>query len=191
MAVLRLPPVTSGIPVNHLTEGRVLGAGALNTHFFDGKMGAMLKVIQPEIARAHNIPQKEKLQAFDKLLAVLRPHALMTPAALRCFDAVYRDTVSHPGQTHAANQNYDPVNKLHAEDLLYLLYEKVVEESSEEHAALLAVQLEEMATGLCPQGRTTRFLQVLLMLRDDLTPTSKPLGPAPEDESDEITILDV
>jgi len=191
VAVPRLPPVTSGIPVNHLTEGRVLGAGALNTHFFDGKMGAMLKVIQPEIARAHNIPQKEKLQAFDKLLAVLRPHALMTPAALRCFDAVYRDTVSHPGQTHAANQNYDPVNKLHAEDLLYLLYEKVVEESSEEHAALLAVQLEEMATGLCPQGRTTRFLQVLIMLRDDLTPTSKPLDPAPEDESDEITILDV
>lgn len=167
-------PVTSGIPVDYLAGEEVLGVGALNTHFFDGKMAETTSIIHHDVERARGIPQKDKLQAFDKLLAVLRMDPLWTPNAATCFSTVYQSTISYFGQTHGANQNYDPANRLHADDLLYLLYEKIVEEGSAEHASLLAVQLDEMATGLCAQGRTTRFLQVLIMLRDDLTPTSKP-----------------
>jgi hypothetical protein len=51
-----------------------------------------------------------------------------------------------------------------------LVYEKIIKEESldppeEEYFKMLVAQLDEMASGMCAQGRTTRLLQVLLMMK--------------------------
>lgn len=142
----------------------VLGAAALNTHFFDGKVAEMVCHIRSDIDKVRTLPSTSKTDAFNILLTKMRVdmHIPLTQNALRCFNAI----ASMVG-------NYDSPNNLYADDLLYLLYEKIVIDNSHEHASLLASQLDEMISGLCPQGRTTRLLQVLIMLKDDLTPTSK------------------
>lgn len=149
-------------------KSQVLGVAALNTHFFDGKIGDSISHIRTEIDRVREIPVSSKITAFGVLLEKIHTmrNIKLTPGALRCFNAIASDF----------NGNYDPANYLHADDLLYLLYEKIVCEDSYEHASLLAEQLDEMVSGMCPQGRTTRLLQILIMLKDDLTPTSKPRG---------------
>jgi len=48
-------------------------------------------------------------------------------------------------------------------------------EEEPEYMRLMLEQLDEMMTGSCSIGRTTRLFQALVMLRDDLTPTSKPV----------------
>ena len=158
------PPVTRSVARR---RDQILGAAALNTHFFDGKMGEIIDFIRPEIERAHSTPREEKLLSFEELFVKLQLNPLFNMNALRCFGLIRS---SFEGDNRA---NYDSANRLYADDLLYLLYEKVIGENSEEHEVLLCVQLDEMASGTCPQGRTTRLLQVLVMLRDDLTPTSK------------------
>ncbi len=136
-------------------------------------MGEIIQYIQPEIDRAHAVIKEKKLSAFKDLYTAIKSHTLTTPNTLGCFKAIEQSTERFCGKTHSVNQNYDTANLIHADDLLYLLYEKIVIEESVEHSSLLAIQLDEMISGLCPQGRTTRLLQVLVMLQDDLTPTSR------------------
>lgn len=138
----------------------ILGPESLNTHFFDGKMSAVISSIQPEIDRVQSLSQTEKSKGFAELEAKLRASSDIGsyPNALRCFSAIASDFAS------GRRGNYDSANKLNAEDLLYLLYEKIVLEKNEEYENLTLVQLDEMISGLSPQGRTTRLLQVLVML---------------------------
>ena len=88
-----------------------------------------------------------------------------------CLKAIM-DSHEANGRNPGGNPNFDPANNLFACDLLYLLCEKILYDGCEEHIKLLLTQLDEMATGLCPQGRTTRLFQILIMLKKDLTPTS-------------------
>lgn len=159
------PPRLSSADVSQVPDVPVLGAKATDTHFFDGKMSDIIHHIRCEINRVRNIPNPVRIDAFNALLTKMRglQDIPLTPGAVHCFCAI-----------SSMNGNYDPVNNLDAGDLLYLLYEKIVLENSHEHASLLAAQLDDMTSGLCPQGRTTRLLQILIMLKDDLTPSSKP-----------------
>ena len=154
-----------------MTENlQVLGIGALNTHFFDGKLVGMISFIQTDIERVHSISKVEKIRAFDVLQPLVENHENCTPNVTRCFQAIYSSCAQFSEGLN--NPNYDCANNLYADDLLYLIYEKASEENNSEYTDLLVANLEEMATGLCPQGRTTRLLQILIMLRTDLTPTS-------------------
>lgn len=56
--------------------------------------------------------------------------------------------------------NYDPINKLHALDLLYIVCE--ISLKNPEILELLEEQLNDMTTGFCPQGRTIRLYQIIL-----------------------------
>ena len=151
---------------------QVLGIEALNTHFFDGKLAGIISFIQADIERARGISKVEKIRAFHVLLPLIESHENCTPNVIRCFHAIYSSYAQNSGGLDQSNPNYDSVNCLYADDLLYLIYEKASEQNNSEYTNLLVANLEEMATGLCPQGRTIRLLQILIMLRNDLTPTS-------------------
>ena len=57
--------------------------------------------------------------------------------------------------------NDDPINKICVDELLLRLYDLKVICSDAFQDAVLETQLHEMTTGMCPQGRSIRLLQVL------------------------------
>lgn len=67
-----------------------------------------------------------------------------------------------------SQSNFDPTNRLNADDLLYLCYEKICIQSDLDFEDLLKIQLVEMNSGLCPQGRTTRLFQILIPYYDSI-----------------------
>ena len=73
----------------------------------------------------------------------------------------------HIAQT--ANKNYDDKNDLFADDVLYLLYERICggddKRKAEGYLDLLFMQLHDMSSGNCAQGRTIRLLQVYVMMK--------------------------
>jgi len=146
----------------------VLGPGAVNTHYFDGNIKYAIEILQPDIERIAKIRERRQgYQQIFKMVKVQRPY----PTVLSNLNQII-NAYQAAGRTEKS-PNYDPVNKLYACDLLYLVYEKIYYDENDEYMDLLICQLEEMSTGMCPQGRTTRLIQILVMLRDDLTPTSK------------------
>jgi len=163
----------------------VLGNHAVNTHFFDGKLpffisslidNKVAREIENDILRAALVSKQEKTQCFHRLEEKVREYSLSKKGNIPSHSLKYlREIVS----THdrfgrvTSHGNYDSANKLHACDLLYLLYEKIMVEEEPEYMRLMLEQLDEMSTGSCSQGRTTRLFQALVMLRTDLTPTSK------------------
>lgn len=57
--------------------------------------------------------------------------------------------------------NSDPVNRICVDELLLRLYNLKVEDPDSFEDTVLETQLHEMATGMCPAGRTIRLVQVL------------------------------
>lgn len=147
----------------------VLGPNSEDVHFFDGKMSEMIKIVEGDLERASNIPNNVKLEAFNELEEKLLTKKNYGSVERNCYDAIVNSFMGKD------SNNKDDKNCLEASSLLYLLYEEIVVKDSDDHLEILISQLKDMNTGLCPQGRTTRLLQILLMLRDDLTPTSKSL----------------
>jgi len=163
-------------------EERALGRSAINTHFFDGKLpaftstisdGSVARKIENDILRASLVSKEDKIQCFSQLEEKVKNYALakgsIPPHSLRYLRAIIS---THSSSGKANNGNYDSTNNLHACDLLYLLYEKIMNEEESECMRLMLEQLDEMSTGDCSQGRCCRLFQALVMLRTDLTPTS-------------------
>lgn len=147
---------------------QVLGTRSLNTHFFDGRLETMIQdYVFEDIERVKSFKEEKKI-GFD----YLRNKKGYTQNGLTYLNSMI-DTFHKFGR---GGDNYDPLNYLFACDLLYIIYEKILEEDKKDehdYFDLLVIQLEDMKSGFCPQGRTIRLLQVILMLRDDLTSTSK------------------
>jgi len=168
---------------------RVLGSHSVNTHFFDGKLPSftssliddkVAREIESDISRAALISKEDKIQYFHKLEEKVRSYTLtkkgnIPPHSTRHLRLIISTHERCGKLATSSNGNYDPANKLHACDLLYLLYEKIMSEEEPEYMRLMLEQLDEMVTGSCAIGRCCRLFQALVMLRDDLTPTSKPV----------------
>lgn len=143
-------------------EKRVLPNNPTLTHSYDGKLEKTKLQLIKDISRASVVPLNVKLEAFAQLREHLK-RILLSPQASRCFEVIVH-TFSQAG--HVKNSpNYDPTNDLFADDLLYLCFEQIVVERNEDLARALILQLEDMSTGLCAQGRTTRLFQILLAYR--------------------------
>jgi hypothetical protein len=164
----------------------VLGAAALNTHFFDGHLGekgsfissleeSTSRDIKENIERAGSVDKETKSECFLKLYKHIRTQTKfpVTVNADRCLKIIISIHEAYGRTKLPNNQNYSSSDDLHACDLLYLLYEKIVEENDPEYLSLMLSQLDEMASGLCVQGKNNRLFQTLIMLRTDLTSTSK------------------
>ncbi len=61
--------------------------------------------------------------------------------------------------------NHDQDNHLRVEDLLYEIAYLLLEVGLTLHSQILEEQLLDMASGMCPQGRTTRLCQVIHALK--------------------------
>ena len=137
------------------TGGPVLGPGAVNTHFFDGKIHYAMEKIAPFIEVASKVSAVVKLREFQQF-----KRRLTVPAAIRSYTIIVRD-FEGAGRT-VVSGNWDSTNRLYACDLLYAIV--MNSSKSDELVSLLESQLVDMQTGMCPQGRTTRLVQCLWSL---------------------------
>jgi len=140
--------------IQNQNQNQILGAGSLNTHFFDGKMKNVIESFSGEFESSDYVTKVDKIKSVQKLREKVLDLQEINIQGMRCFDTIAGSPDS-PG-------NYDRVNNLDAFLLLYLVS---CHKDDPEYVSLLSHQLNEMASGMCPQGRTTRLLQVLYSLR--------------------------
>jgi hypothetical protein len=114
----------------------------LNTHFYDGHVNPEVSTWCTETTKT--ITQSQKLAAIKSLEQKLLL-AKASPLAMRNFKYI------------TATNTFDPSNKLYVFDLLYILDRA----SSADAMKNIELQLEEMSSGLCPQGQTTRIFQLI------------------------------
>lgn len=122
-----------------------------NTHYYDGKLANCIISISAAIHRVSVLRKEEHFRMFSEIRNKLIGHI----NALRNFDVIVAD--------YMKDANFDNINKGRAEYLLYLVCElSLVNESCLE---MLICQLEEMSSGMCPQGRFIRLLQHYMAYR--------------------------
>jgi len=141
--------------VTNMTESSpVLCGESMNLHFFDDKLGSVAEWVRPDINRVKLIPPHKKREAFEILKNRIINFPFQVPEAMNSFNAVSNldDTT-----------NVDPITGISACDLLYMLYERIIIENSEDCLDTLIIQLTDMQTGMCSQGRVTRLLQTIVM----------------------------
>lgn len=128
----------------------------LNVHYFDGKLREMYSIFSQDFLRVRNM-RDEKFIEFQKLRDLLISKKASNQS-IHYLDAIINTFINR------GSENYDSSNDVYACDILYLICEninKASDEDKEEYISLLISQLEEMAGGACPPGRTTRLFQVL------------------------------
>ncbi len=135
----------------------------LNTHYYDGKMGLMINCVMSDINRAGAVQKDVKTTAFYELKRDLEIRFSYHDGMMEKLIHLH---IAHGRQT--GSPLHDTSNGLFACDLLWLLYEKVVINKSVSHGELLVLALEDMESGMCPEGICTRFFQVLIMMEDKL-----------------------
>lgn len=115
-----------------------------DTHTYDGKLD-----------RSWVKYSEEPLENQRKALSLLRER--IKEDNLSNFDTIIRDWESK------SRSNYDPTNDLDAGELLSLSTKYT---DCEDFNLLLNHALNEMKTGMCPQGRSTRIYSLLLAFKD-------------------------
>ena len=127
---------------------------SLDTHFYDGKMEDTLRRYRARLSVIQDMPLDEKMRVIvpfvDNFIGK------MSTCAQNNLRAIVNAAIN------VASSNYEGVNRLHAEDLLYLHAKK----NSPDSIEMLKLAFEDMSTGMCPQGRCTRLFQVYYMLFD-------------------------
>lgn len=124
-------------------------SSALNTHTYDGNLAHEL-LHHPLLTLVHNWTREQKFKCGLELLLLIRTQSKPN-RSLRFLKGI----ISSIG----TSANIDTSNNLIADDLLCLAWLLRNEES---FLSELQVQLIDMATGFCPQGRTHRLFQVIL-----------------------------
>lgn len=130
-----------------------------DTHQYDGKLLSRKKEIDGYLQKCSLRGKEEKLSMFAKLLVHLRTKPCFTMRTESNFNTIVRDF-----ELDNAGPNYDPTNHLFAIDLLWLCAELCFlgdQSVADEASVLVNIQLDEMSSGMCPQGRTTRLMQVV------------------------------
>ena len=124
----------------------------IDVHTFDGKWNH-------DITTKHNLEYKEKI--FNVLLEEVKK--IGTDDSIKGLTLVIENTQKQP--------NYDCSNKLFADDILVEICIKLSAIDNEDHRndilRLLSEQMCDMyKLGQCPQGRTTRLIQVWNSIRE-------------------------
>lgn len=133
-------------------------ASVLNTHTYDGNL-AITDLSLLNIVKCWT--QEQKSKCGSELIQHLSNRQAL----------VYLQTIVASIGTSA---NIDPSNNLVADDLICLAW---LLRNNNSFITELEIQLLDMATGFCPQGRTHRLFQVLLAFvkqLDELEDASPP-----------------
>lgn len=111
----------------------------LNTHTYDGKLNR-------ESVGELTLSETEKKERANELLSYVSDNVA------KHFLRQIIDDFGKPA-------NFDPSNSLRADDLVCLCW---THRENKDFVSLLQLQLRDMSTGFCPQGRTHRLFQLLL-----------------------------
>lgn len=118
---------------------------SLETHFYDGKLQDRTKIFsQPPDSQEVN----EMFSFFESQINSVY------------LSGIKRDFLISGG---VSSNNFDHTNHVDAVSILVAIYQKHKAANTETQKDLLEIlkmQLEEMSSGFCPQGRCTRLLQV-------------------------------
>lgn len=121
-------------------------ADPLNTHSYDGK----IDILQlPDLITVGQLSFEEKRERGFQLIdnAVGKINTI----AISYLNGIIKDI--------GTQANVDPTNNLVADDLICICW---VYRENVEFMSMLEIQLMDMATGFCPQGRTHRLFQILV-----------------------------
>ena len=146
------PKVQNPSPVKSVPSNTEKVGITVNTHDYDGKLrqeiqeAAQMLPIEKDSFGKDMITLKTLIEAHHKLEG-----SRMSPASSKFFDDIVNDHFINP------SKNFDPTNGVDAAQVLYNIHLKV-----KTLLELTSLQLEDMATGPCPQGRATRLLSVFL-----------------------------
>lgn len=121
----------------------------LNTHYYDGKLENTIESYKDEMNLLIDCEEKI-LFSINYLSEVCIQKGCTQKSKL----SLYKIKNDRKG-------NIDNVNNLNAEILMYMIYKRIIDSDNDEYFELLNSQLDEMTSGLCPQGRCIRLLQIL------------------------------
>lgn len=134
---------------------------SLETHDYDGTLhGTYLNAVARDPTAEAAIPSMA--QAVERFMALL-----MTASAASVDPATKRHAAHMVNVIARGRGNLDPKNNLDAGDLFRRVMARDVEVP-----VLLDVVAEIKTRGSCPQGRTTRLLQLYLSLLPPLDPST-------------------
>lgn len=122
----------------------------LNTHTYDGKLIANSSPIFPALVSVQLLSLEQKKQRGTELIESARTHKLKLQAIISL-----QRIMGSMGQP----DNIDTTNGLVADDLICLCWDH---RDNPTFLSELEVQLLDMHTGFCAQGRTHRLYQILL-----------------------------
>lgn len=122
-----------------------------DTHFYDGKLKERIIPYREQLNRIAEISIENKLSMLARL--DLKLDDMM---AKRMLDVIKIDDINQ--------SNYDSSNDLWAIDILVLIieYMELSTENYDDTLPILQEQLDDIANGSCPPGRTTRLFQIVL-----------------------------
>jgi hypothetical protein len=109
-----------------------------NTHFYDRKIQHNIKM--------HVEKQEIKNMGIELLKLTSSFNCVATQFLKQIVDSI------------GTNANYDNTNDLNVDDLLVLCYNK---RQNKDFINELEIQLIDMSSGSCPQGRTHRLYQII------------------------------
>lgn len=132
----------------------MLGRKLLNTHFYDGKLNRNPN-LDAKIESVRDIDENEKRRVILQFFQ--QPKNKLSKIGNEYMRKVIDDMIHPNGKV----KNFDGKNGLWAGDVLYLICKN---NPSRTIVDVINVQFEDMRTGLCPQGRSTRLYQVLLAI---------------------------
>lgn len=109
----------------------------LDTHYYDSKLNPVEKI---------NLSPEEKISLANDLLSFLEDKLSI---------GFLKKIISDFGK----NSNIDKTNGLIADDLVCMCWNH---RNNKDFIEILQLQLKDMSTGFCPQGRTHRLYQTLM-----------------------------
>ena len=110
-----------------------------DTHFYDGKLIHLGEKI-------HSYTVEEKKYKLDELSKLFKTRNTNLQIIISDINRA---------------SNFDQSNYINVEDLLCRIYDEYIISGNTELISELEIQLSDMSSGLCPQGRCTRVLQIL------------------------------
>ena len=128
------------------------------THFYDNNISKSLaRLLKPMLEDSDNVSREYKLMVYKNIRECL-VRLNINKVGMKYYDQIIKCYVD------GNKSNYDPINKLDASNLLYIIC--LLSEDNDTALILLKEQLEDMIKGFCPQGRTIRFIQIVSSLID-------------------------
>lgn len=140
---------------------------SLQVHDYDSQLAwRTIPLIAQRIDEASRLSIAQKTEIFANIKRYLSLEPPFFGVAQAIYDIIVRDYMQWD-HTKGNNPNYDSTDDLFADDLLVMMVDIFVPENDEtpNRKRLMIMMLEEMAGGLCSQGRCKRLYQLYYTLK--------------------------